>query len=55
MNILSTIKKVFRKKPDNIETLPAYNSVKFRVVVIDFLDNIESNGGENLARLLSTK
>ena len=23
--------------------------------MIDFLDNIESNGGENLARLLSTK
>ena len=55
MNILSTIKKVFHKKPDNDENLPAYNSVKFRVIVIDFLDNIESNGGENLARLLSTK
>ena len=55
MGILSSIKKFFRPPTGNSELIPAYNSIKFRVVVIDFLDNVESSGGENLARLLSTK
>ena len=55
MSILSTLKKIFSAPHGKTEILPSYNAIKFRVVVIDFLDNIESNGGENLARLLSTK
>ena len=55
MGILSSITNFFHPKAGNTEHLPAYNAIKFRVVVIDFLDNIESNGGENLARLLSAK
>ena len=55
MGILSTIKRFFSSTTRPSEVLPSYNTLKFRVVVIDFLDNIESNSGENLARLLSTK
>ncbi len=55
MSILSGLKKIFSAPRGKIEVLPSYNAIKFRIVVIDFLDNIESNGGENLARLLSAK
>ncbi len=56
MTFLSRIRKLLpagTKQPE--ENIPAYQAVKFKVVVIDFLDNIESTGGENIARMLSTK
>ncbi len=55
MDILSAIKHFISRTTKPSEVLPSYSAIKFRVVVIDFLDNIESNGGENLARLLSSK
>lgn len=52
----ASFKKLFRPKPERLpERLAACSAVKFKVVVVDFLDNIESSGGENLARLLSTQ
>lgn len=56
MTVFASFKKLFRPKPEWLpERLAACSAVKFKVVVVDFLDNIESSGGENLARLLSTQ
>lgn len=56
MTVFASFKKLFRPKPERLpERLAACSAVKFKVVVVDFLDNIESSGGENLARLLSTQ
>lgn len=56
MTILGSLKKLFKSgSPGQAEMLALYSAIKFKVVVIDFLDNVESSGGENLARLLSSQ
>lgn len=56
MTIIGSLKKLFKSgTPSQTEMLALYSAIKFKVVVIDFLDNIESTGAENLARLLSTQ
>lgn len=56
MAFLSRIRKLISAGTEHpAEVAPTYQAVKFKVVIIDFLDNIESSGGENIARMLSNK
>ena len=56
MTILDRLKKlVAPAAASQAEMQAVYSAAQFKVVVIDFLDNIESSGGENLARLLSSR
>ena len=52
MTILDRLKKlVAPATASQAEMQAVYSAARFKVVVIDFLDNVESNCGENLARL----
>lgn len=56
MALASWIKSILNKdtaKEDDLEALGA--QINFKVVVIEFSDNVESNSGEIVARLLSGK
>ncbi len=56
MTILDRLKKlVAPATASQAEMQAVYSAARFKVVVIDFLDNVESNCGENLARLLSSR
>ena len=56
MTILDRLKKlVAPAAASQAEMQAVYSAAQFKVVVIDFLDNVESSCGENLARLLSSR
>lgn len=54
MTLLDAFTSLFHTSPKNTENVvpELIPNLKFRVVVIDFQDNVESNNGENTARLL---
>ena len=53
LNKINTLFKPHKKisEDENSELLP---NLKYRILVIDFLDNVESNNGENLTHILQT-
>jgi len=56
MTFFDRLKKIVDKaSTPKDETLAHYSGIKFNIVVVDFLDNIESCCGENLTRLLSSR
>ena len=56
MRLTDFFHKIFHTRPDNLNlAVNAIDLIKFKVVVVEFSENIESNSGEVIARLLSGK
>ena len=53
-SLLNKITNIFISKPKKSVINDTGADIKFRVVVVDFQDNIESTSGENTARILQT-
>ena len=56
MTIFNRLANIFTSKPttSSEEDLKILSEPKYRIVVIDFQDNIESTNGENTANVLRT-
>ena len=54
MTLLNRLKNIFHTQPPKDQFSEMVSNIKFRVVVVDFQDNVESSSGENTAKILQT-